>query len=135
MNEWVSVKDGLPERVVDNSRSSDSSRHVLAHFMRVGTPCIGVAYYHYHRQEWRVIGFDVGTEVTHWQPLPEPPVEPEKRVVGCCKDCRHWKERRDYGTCVLLSDSSRGDELTLSDGPVGTRFDFGCISFRARGEG
>ena len=61
MNDWISVKDRLP----------DDTRYVLCYGSSGAEPYVG--YYAYHHDcKW----YDYDNEnsyCTHWMPLPEPP--------------------------------------------------------------
>lgn len=77
MNEWISVKDSVPED--GNCMCSSCSNNVL-----VWTDCcdtnddasIGWWCYEDNRCIWDTHqGLEDGENVTHWMPLPEPPNE------------------------------------------------------------
>ena len=55
---WISVKESLPEK----------HRRVL------GVCCMGVFEMYYDGKYWRIDEMPFDT-VTHWMPIPEPPVE------------------------------------------------------------
>jgi hypothetical protein len=60
MNEWISVEERLPE----------SNTSVLV----MNAECVDLAYLHCKRWQ-QVHGSLQFTKVTHWQPLPPPPVK------------------------------------------------------------
>lgn len=69
MSEWISVKDRLPEKgkLVLIWTGNDDRR-----------PAIFLAYLDDDGQEWVDGDYYTGAEyVTYWQPLPEPPQEPD----------------------------------------------------------
>lgn len=71
MNEWISVKDRLPETKVDSF--GDTSDYVLAYRCHpVG--CVDIEYYDKGLNRWNGDNQYDG-HITHWQPLPEPPKE------------------------------------------------------------
>jgi hypothetical protein len=63
---WISVKDQLPE----------DSRHVIVCLLGIS---VFVGHYNHGKKNWR-IGLDTRDRadhivaVTHWMPLPEPPI-------------------------------------------------------------
>jgi hypothetical protein len=64
MNEWISVKDRLPEK---------DGTYLVNEFIS----CNGVHSLWYDKGSgW---DYDSNETVTHWQPLPEPPNEQHKR--------------------------------------------------------
>ena len=67
--EWISVKDRLPERTVP-------PHDVLVyHDLNCGM-FVDRAWYSHEKKRWRsAIGMNL--KVTHWMPLPEPPKEGE----------------------------------------------------------
>ena len=73
---WISVKDRLPENVHIKNLTVGHSKAVLGYVTdNLCTFCVS---YDYERKAWRY--FDdchniVWHEITHWQPLPEPPKE------------------------------------------------------------
>ena len=58
MNKWISVKDRLPER----------TGRYLTHSNIEGQSLVAILWYEKY-------GYGFDKEVTHWQPLPEPPKE------------------------------------------------------------
>lgn len=103
---WVRTEDRLPE----------AGKRVLVflHWLREMEKGVWRASEDTGELRWYLGG---GTwydrdDVTHWRPLPEPPiVEPEqKREVGCCGDCEHWKREPAYqdewGACLVLTRSA-----------------------------
>lgn len=64
MMEWISVNDRLPE----------SSVPVLIYFNRCGGD-IDLGRYHTsgNMPFWSIGAYQLGYEVTHWMPLPDPP--------------------------------------------------------------
>lgn len=64
VNEWVSVKDRLPEYF---------GTFVVALKDMNGYCSTNAAYYDYSQQRWRGLPIGAEDEVTHWMPLPEPP--------------------------------------------------------------
>ena len=73
---WISVDDRLPENVHIKNLTVGHSKAVLGYVTdNLCTFCVS---YDYERKAWRY--FDdcraiVWHEITHWQPLPEPPKE------------------------------------------------------------
>lgn len=76
MNEWISVKDKLPE-----SRSM-----VLVNYIEDGNQGVASVFYRYwdddNEKDWEfprydcdVFNWDDNIEVTHWMHLPKPPKE------------------------------------------------------------
>lgn len=61
MNEWISVKDRLPDKAVN----------VLTYSPNCG---IGIDFYVLKNKEW----FSGFNHYTHWTPLPKPPKENEE---------------------------------------------------------
>ena len=62
MAEWISVKDKLPER----------QGRYLTYSIIAGQSLVAILFYDKFN-----FGFD--KEVTHWQPLPKPPLTPKER--------------------------------------------------------
>lgn len=90
---------------------------------------------HLHRWGLQSSGFVSFECVTHWQPLPEPPIVEQVRAFGFCKDCRHWgRSSKDgiYGRCDVLSQYQEAHGWIHTDGPIGTCFNFGCVAFLPR---
>ena len=76
MNEWISVKDRLPD---------DSDIVVAAEYYEGVNYGLAKCYYSYRLKNWVLdthnydyVGdcvVKIGFSVTHWQPLPDPPEE------------------------------------------------------------
>ena len=64
---WKSVKNELPR---ENGR-------VLVYIKskEMGKPFIGIAWYDKESTEWGLVMQGWADSITHWMPLPEPPVE------------------------------------------------------------
>ena len=82
MAEWISVKDRMPNTMIDKSSWSGWSDEyaptddVLCYIGEEGRQT--VAWFSYTYNEWTTV--DEATvykygEITHWMPLPEPPKE------------------------------------------------------------
>lgn len=75
-NEWISVKDRLPE-----IKPCNESDFVLCYqkpdYGMMAAPEIWIFYLckydHMKSAQWRFIGENNPGKITHWMPLPEPP--------------------------------------------------------------
>lgn len=74
MNEWISVKECLPEQGVDVLFYVPTAKRVDFGWLDDGSNgvlCfVGIVY-----------GYDL-PDVSHWQPLPEPPINVKETVGG-----------------------------------------------------
>ena len=65
MNSWISVKDSMPEQftevIIFTTKGNVTCAYLYEEDWR-------------HEEDERVADWNIG-EVTHWQPLPEPPKE------------------------------------------------------------
>lgn len=78
-------------------------------------------------------------DMSHWQPLPEPPPVEQKREAGRCDGCKNWfqfvGEDSLYGGCALAHLARQHAEGWIhTDSVLATRADFGCVAFQAKGE-
>ena len=65
MNEWVSVKDRLPE----------SGKRYLVQIIEPNFQAKVIDIFRYESGVWKYEGIPIHADVTHWMPLPEPPKE------------------------------------------------------------
>lgn len=90
MNNWTSVKDGLPEIEVEKTRNGKtikkSVRVLCACKQKSGKLLVKEGYYEWfdwsEKPFWRIPGSI--DSVTHWMPLPEPPLP----ALKFCPTCR-----------------------------------------------
>lgn len=85
----------------------------------------------YQIQNLSAVGED---EVTHWQPLPAPPVA-QKGETGQCGACEHWVNPihgGEFGVCRVLTYG--GSPYLYNNGvnTIRTNKGFGCIEFQAK---
>ena len=73
MSEWIRVEDRLPDLIheVDDIGPVWSMPHVLTYNDK--TFDCDVGFYNQQYEEWTSTDNNTALDVTHWQPLPEPP--------------------------------------------------------------
>lgn len=142
---WISVDERLP----------DFGIPVLIHVgtvsNRLNGPRVEIGMYlaclygeaskeHPHRWGLHFSGFIDPECVTHWQPLPKPPVVEQKREAGRCGDCRHWhmdESFSDIGTCYVSNHALRMQDERTASGFSRVKIretanTWGCIQFEPK---
>lgn len=90
MNEWISVNDRLPEKLEPVNIVWVNRKPELYYASIKDKPFVATGYYHNNKWWWfsatcedylaeygksEADLVDDGIEITHWQPLPDPPKE------------------------------------------------------------
>lgn len=76
-SQWISVADQLPQ--------TNNWVLVLVQAKYATVPDVNIAQYNPFSQEWRArMGYRIESQgqVTHWQPVPQPPTTPPARQAG-----------------------------------------------------
>jgi hypothetical protein len=127
---WISTKGRLPKEG-EWVLGFDGRWHQVV-CLRLGTNTL--------EARWGLVNFGemFFESITHWQPLPEAPPEPEqKREIGFCRDCGHWYgDEVDTGICSALNEQIRIQvQSTRGYSRVDRRrtaHDWGCIQFQPK---